>query len=192
LLYYVNKEPSFCGILNFSSLLFLVCSPLVVRAYPQIACSLNGTLRDLKVAISQSAVLGTIPIDRQRVFHLGRELKTLGRSLESLGVGRFLQNGTGDLRTVVHVHVTPALAVLNNPSANTMPETRASRQRQHHPRQRLTETKSRNDEQSKSTVSSVAANQPEVVDLNVDEDDELIVVDELATSAHKNKRRRKK
>jgi hypothetical protein len=39
-------------------------------------------------------------VDRLRIFHLGRELKTAGRSLETLGVGR-------EGFTVLHVHTTP-------------------------------------------------------------------------------------
>jgi hypothetical protein len=39
-------------------------------------------------------------VERLRIFHLGRELKTAGRSLETLGVGR-------EGFTVLHVHATP-------------------------------------------------------------------------------------
>lgn len=38
-----------------------------------------------------------------RIFHLGRELKSGGRSLDKLGVGRFRNN------TILHVHVVPPL-----------------------------------------------------------------------------------
>ena len=58
------------------------------------------TLKQVKVAIAASEKLGQIPIAQQRIFHLGRELKTLGRSLETLGVGRM---GF----TVLHVHAAP-------------------------------------------------------------------------------------
>ena len=60
---------------------------------------MSGTLHDLKVAISQSLALGEIPPHQQRIFHLGRELKSSGRSLENLGVGRL---GV----TVLHVHAS--------------------------------------------------------------------------------------
>jgi hypothetical protein len=50
--------------------------------------SLNKTLNDLKNAISASS-LGPLDPAYQRLFHLGRELKTGNRSLEKLGVGRY-------------------------------------------------------------------------------------------------------
>jgi hypothetical protein len=56
-------------------------------------------LSTLKKAIEGSAKLGRIPMQNQRLFHLGREFKTGGRSLEALGIGRFGVN-------VVHVHST--------------------------------------------------------------------------------------
>lgn len=49
---------------------------------------MNKTLNDLKNAISASS-LGPLDPTYQRLFHLGRELKTGSRSLETLGVGRF-------------------------------------------------------------------------------------------------------
>ena len=49
--------------------------------------------------IAKSSKLGRIPTNHQRLFHLGRELKTSGRTLEALGISRF---GV----TVVHVQST--------------------------------------------------------------------------------------
>ena len=49
--------------------------------------------------IAKSSKLGRIPTNHQRLFHLGRELKTSGRTLEALGIRRF---GV----TVVHVQST--------------------------------------------------------------------------------------
>jgi hypothetical protein len=49
---------------------------------------LTKTLNDLKNDISTSP-LGPLDPTYQRLFHLGRELKTGNRSLEKLGVGRF-------------------------------------------------------------------------------------------------------
>merc|ERR1712179_724717 len=47
--------------------------------------------------LAKSQTLGRIPVNNQRIFYLGRELKTSGRSLHSLGVGRLGVN-------VLHVH----------------------------------------------------------------------------------------
>jgi hypothetical protein len=49
--------------------------------------NLKQSLKDLKEAIQKSSKLGSLSTDCQRIFHLGRELKTAGRSLEKLGVG---------------------------------------------------------------------------------------------------------
>jgi hypothetical protein len=49
---------------------------------------LNKTLNDLKNAISSSS-LGPLDPAYQRLFHLGRELKSGNRSLGKLGLGRF-------------------------------------------------------------------------------------------------------
>jgi len=45
-------------------------------------------LNDLKAVIAKSS-LGPLDPSYQRLFHLGRELKSSGRSLSKLGVGRF-------------------------------------------------------------------------------------------------------
>jgi len=50
---------------------------------------LSSSLNDLKDKISESDDFGPLPRGSQRIFHLGRELKTGGRSLAALGVGRF-------------------------------------------------------------------------------------------------------
>jgi len=67
-----------------------------------IAISLTKTLSDLKDEVSKS-ILGPIERNHQRIFHLGRELKSGGRSLSALGVGRF-HNFT------LHLHSTQPAA----------------------------------------------------------------------------------
>jgi hypothetical protein len=64
--------------------------------------ALSGTLKDLKGAIAQSAALGNVPVERQRIFYLGRELKTSGRSLHRLRVGVLAEI------FVLHLHAAPA------------------------------------------------------------------------------------
>jgi hypothetical protein len=51
--------------------------------------SMSISLNDLKDKINGSDDFGPLSRDDQRIFHLGRELKTGGRSLSALGVGRF-------------------------------------------------------------------------------------------------------
>jgi len=65
----------------------------------EISASFDQSLRDLKSVIAKSSKLGRIPTNHQRLFHLGRELKTSGRTLEALGIRRF---GV----TVLHVQST--------------------------------------------------------------------------------------
>jgi hypothetical protein len=65
------------------------------------------SLKDLKAAIASSATLGQIKPNHQRLFHMGRELKTNGRSLEGLGVGKY---GV----YVIHLH---SIAVHKNNSS---------------------------------------------------------------------------
>jgi hypothetical protein len=65
----------------------------------QFSIGKSKPLSALKTVIAASSKLGKIPTQHQRVFHLGREFKTSGRSLENLGVGRFGVN-------VVHVFST--------------------------------------------------------------------------------------
>jgi len=50
---------------------------------------MSTSLNQFKTIISQHDDLGPLPKTRQRIFHLGRELKTGGKSLGALGVGRF-------------------------------------------------------------------------------------------------------
>ena len=47
------------------------------------------TLTTLKETINSDPTLGPIGPSNQRLFHLGRELKSSNRSLETLGIGRF-------------------------------------------------------------------------------------------------------
>lgn len=51
--------------------------------------NMSDSLNALKDAISEHPDLGPLQKMHQRIFHLGRELKTGGRSLAKLGVGRF-------------------------------------------------------------------------------------------------------
>lgn len=55
----------------------------------EIKMSLAASLNNLKGLISAHDDLGPLLKKNQRIFHLGRELKTAGGSLEGLGVGRF-------------------------------------------------------------------------------------------------------
>lgn len=51
--------------------------------------NMSDSLNDLKDNIDGSPEFGPLSRANQRIFHLGRELKTGGRSLSVLGIGRF-------------------------------------------------------------------------------------------------------
>ena len=141
--------------------------------------SLSETsLKQVKAAIAASEKLGNIPIAQQRIFHLGRELKTLGRSLESLGVGRM---GI----TVLHVHAVPS----NNYSTEVQPANTVP------PRRRQQKASSSLRPPNAECINPASAS--EVVDLagdDVDEDndDGVVVLDEIAPSRSQRRRQRRR
>jgi hypothetical protein len=53
----------------------------------QITISLSSTLNALKESINSDMTLGPIKREQQRLFYLGRELKSGNRTLSALGVG---------------------------------------------------------------------------------------------------------
>lgn len=55
----------------------------------KISISLSSNLNTLKDAINSDKTLGPIKRKEQRLFHLGKELKSGNLSLETLGIGNF-------------------------------------------------------------------------------------------------------
>ena len=64
------------------------CKINAIYYITQVTISLSATLNALKDAINSNPSLGPIKREQQRLFHLGRELKTGSRSLSALGVGK--------------------------------------------------------------------------------------------------------
>jgi glycosidase len=144
--------------------------------------------------ISQSSVLGMVPTNQQRIFHYGRELKTLGRTLHALGVGRFTNNSSSKTgpKIVVHLHAVPCSAITFSETNDTKQmaavSTATNNQRQvTFARQRSTRASTRAttsasiDTVTTSTASSLhttnQAQAPEVVDLySDDENDDIVVI----------------
>lgn len=165
--------------------------------------------------ISQSSVLGLVPISQQRIFHYGRELKTLGRTLHGLGVGRFTKNSdnkTGPI-IVIHLHAIPhstaektidTTATTKNQTLTALTIQRTNRTTTRATTSApfgTTATATTSTSSLPSTTNQVPL--PEVVDLySDDENDEIVVVvNKPNTSAsttattttmnnHSNKRRR--
>lgn len=67
----------------------------------QIVVPLSTKLGELKDNLGSEDFFGPVSANHQRLFYLGRELKTRGRSLSKLGLGRFKGN------RVLHLHVQP-------------------------------------------------------------------------------------
>ena len=62
---------------------------------------LSTKLGELKTILANEDHFGPISVDHERLFYLGRELKSSGRSLMKLGIGKFKTN------RVLHLHVRP-------------------------------------------------------------------------------------
>lgn len=146
----------------------------------EIKLSLSETLNALKDSISQTN-LGPIQRGHQRLFHLGRELKTGGRTLRALGFGKHNN-------FLVHLHSTkPTTLVLSSDDEedDTVIENVVA------------QDISSNKPFSPSIANQVAtaaqigqARQSDVVDLLDDSDDEDIAVVETVSASEAIKRRR--
>lgn len=67
----------------------------------QVQTSLSTKLAALKEMLTNEDYFGPdVPVARQRLFYLGRELKSSGRSLSSLGLGKYSVS-------VLHLHIRP-------------------------------------------------------------------------------------
>ena len=63
-------------------------SPLSLPPFKRkLSISLSSTLNALKDLVGSDSTLGPIRRDQQRLFYLGRELKSGNRSLSALGIG---------------------------------------------------------------------------------------------------------
>lgn len=91
-----------CTVLYFLILL-PPCHSLLRRNEPQISVATASTkLSELKNLLASDEYFGSkAPVKRQRLFYLGRELKSGGRSLCNLGLGKFNNR-------ILHLYVRPS------------------------------------------------------------------------------------
>mmetsp|Transcript_24978 Transcript_24978/g.60127 ORF Transcript_24978/g.60127 Transcript_24978/m.60127 type:complete len:211 (-) Transcript_24978:207-839(-) len=89
-----KKAPSIdddCECVNVSSVSDVDIS--VIRSADGKTCKitipLSSALNALKDAINSDRALGPIKREHQRLFHLGRELKSGSRSLSAMGIGKY-------------------------------------------------------------------------------------------------------
>lgn len=83
----------------------------------KIKIALSNTLQQLKDVLGQKNHFGPLSGSTLRLFHMGRELKSGGRSLSVLGIGRHNNN-------VLHMHVT---GTVSSSSETTTTVTKRSR-----------------------------------------------------------------
>eukprot|EP00527_Entomoneis_sp_CCMP2396_P001286 CAMPEP_0198154864 /NCGR_PEP_ID=MMETSP1443-20131203/68833_1 /TAXON_ID=186043 /ORGANISM="Entomoneis sp., Strain CCMP2396" /LENGTH=205 /DNA_ID=CAMNT_0043821581 /DNA_START=579 /DNA_END=1196 /DNA_ORIENTATION=- len=75
------------------------------------------SLKNFKKLLESNSSVGSIPVGNQRIFFMGRELKTSGRTLASLGVGN---------RGIRVLHVHSNLTAKHNGSTNDTSTTTAN------------------------------------------------------------------
>lgn len=142
-------------------------------------------------------------MDQQRIFHYGRELKTLGRTLQALGIGRFTNttNKKAGPKIVIHLHAIPypAAMMLSSDQSDMKPAvaTPASMNTQRHTASTRTTRAATRTTTSSSTSTihptststlSVSVTNPlpptEVVELySDDENDDVVLVVNKPTSS---------
>ena len=85
------------------------CHSLLRENEPQISVATASTkLSELKNLLASDEYFGSkAPVKRQRLFYLGRELKSGGRSLCNLGLGKFNNR-------ILHLYVRPSTNNENN------------------------------------------------------------------------------
>ena len=110
---------------------------------------LSTKLGELKTILARGEHFGPISVDHQRLFYLGRELKSSGRSLMKLGLGKFKSN------RVLHLHVRPEGRKIQEVSSKS-----TKRRRKTSPKEK-----------------SAVNNNATVVDLLGDSDDEVTMLE---------------
>ena len=78
---------------------------------------MSKTLQQLKEILGEKEHFGPLSSTNQRIFHMGRELKSGGRSLSNLGLGRFNNH-------ILHLHVVSTSKTVNrgNNSGGSLPK----------------------------------------------------------------------
>jgi len=123
----------------------------------EIVLPLSTKLGELKEDLGTDELFGPISPDHQRLFFLGRELKSKNRSLQKLGLDRYPKN------RVLHLHV-------KKPTATT-----TSSKRQSQPRRTNNSTSRRQTRSSQQKVTVTQTSVGDVLEIHDDSDDEIII-----------------
>ena len=121
-----------------------------------------------------------LPETKQRIFHLGREWKSAGRTLAKLGLGKFNN-------FVLHLQTRPGSDSKEQASTSS---TKTQSQRK---QQRIATSSSRSTTTASMTTTrgrGRAKNNNETIDLLSDSDDEVVEVTGVSSTSRNNKRRR--
>lgn len=133
-------------------------------------------LNDLKKKLSEEKYFGHVAATcRQRIFYLGRELKSGGRSLCNLGLGKFNNN-------VLHLYIRPGESLgkrgeakRNKSSTNVVAESSVTEAPSQKRRRRNNAGIGR--EQRSTNAIASSSNTIELLDSSDDDDDEVEVID---------------
>jgi len=125
--------------------------------YPKkIVLPISTKLGELKEDLGTDELFGPISSDHQRLFFLGRELKSKNRSLQKLGLDRHPKN------RVLHLHV-------KKPTATT------TSKRQSPPRRTNNNTSRRQTRSPQQKVTVTQTSGGDVLEIHDDSDDEIII-----------------
>ena len=131
-------------------------------------------------SISTSTSTTSSSIDRQRIFYLGRELKSGGRSLRKLGLGTRFHNRILHWHTTTTTTTLTTMAAFAKPPPPPPPGTKNSHKRRQPPRQRAAANSS-NDIKNHNNNNNNNNNNA-IIDLLEDSDDEIEVLGTTTTT----------
>jgi hypothetical protein len=123
--------------------------------------SLSSKLGELKDELGSEDFFGPLSPNHQRLFYLGRELKTKGRSLSQLGLGRFKSN------RILHLHVRPDCGASSETESSSSSIPTNKRRRKAAARDKLPGSASNSDNNSANAV----------LDISSDNDDEVTMIE---------------
>jgi len=153
-------------------------------ARKEITMPISSTkLVDLKHKLAEDKYFGSkvAPVNRQRIFYLGRELKSGGRSLSNLGLGKYSNK-------ILHLYIRPGKDEDDDTDIKEVFSTAASprkRRRTAAREQNISSTSRRdtiNNNSLSSTVRSASThldNTIEILESSDDDEDEVEIIEVL-------------
>ncbi|CAJ1903756.1 unnamed protein product [Cylindrotheca closterium] len=135
----------------------------------EVVLPLSTTLGELKEDLGGADLFGPLPEDHQRLFFLGRELKSNHRSLQKLGLDRFPKN------RVLHLHAKQQGAASTTTTSSTSATSKRQRKTNTRPRSTRSSTQQQQQQQQqKVTVTQTSAGNA-VLEIHDDSDVEIVI-----------------